>query len=98
MATDTDDTIRAKVVRAMHRNGFYEPRAVSVDGLASLSPVASDDEGRTKELIHEMARAEASPVVYKRVNQSVMLEVDSEDWVAAYIRRHDPDQLPWRLK
>jgi hypothetical protein len=97
MASDTDDTIRAKLVAKMHRNGFYEPSGVSIDGLANLA-VAGSDQGRAKELVHEMARADACPVIYKRVDASVMLEVDSQDWVAAYIRRNDPDQLTWDLE
>ena len=96
--SDSDDTIRAKLVRTLHRGGFYEPRGISVQGLANRAGVAASDEGRAAELTHELARADASPVIYKRVGDSVMLEVDSEDWVSAYIRRHDPEQLMWDLQ
>ena len=96
--SDSDDTIRAKLVRTLHRGGFFEPRSISVQGLANRSGVATSDEGRAAELAHELAREDASPVIYKRVGNSVMLEVDSEDWAVAFIRRHDPEQLMWDWK
>jgi len=96
--SDSDDTIRAKIVRTLHRGSFYEPQAIGINGLASAAPVASSDEGRVKTLADELAREEASPVIFKQVGKSVMLEVDSQQWVAAYIRRHDEEQLTWDLR
>jgi len=97
MNTEEDDTIRATILAKMHTQGFYEPRAVSVDGLVSMLPIQDHQSGRATELVHELARADASPVIYKQVDQSVMLEVNSDDWVEATIRRYDESQLPTGL-
>lgn len=95
---DSDETIRAKLLRALHRGGYYAPRGISVTGLVNAAPVASDDVGRAKEVTHEMARDGDEPVIYKVTGEAVMLESDEEDWVAARIEVHDADQLTWDLK
>ena len=94
----SDDTLKAKMARALHRNGLYEPAAWGIEKLVSRAGMASEDHGRAKELAHEMARDEACPVIYKRVDTAVMLEKDTTQWVAAYVRRHDKDQLTWDLE
>jgi len=95
----TDDEIKAGVVAKLHRKGHYQPSAVRVDVVAQFG-VASHDRGRAKDLIHAMAKNDASPVVYKPQSgrNAVMLETDSEGWVANWIMRHDETALPWDLK
>lgn len=93
----SDDTLRARIVVKMHRKGFYAPRGVTVDNAAQLA-AASHDVGRAKDLVREMAESDDAPVKWKRVGQAVMLEQDSESWVASYVRRYDPDEMPWNLE
>jgi hypothetical protein len=97
MVSDEPDTIRAKVLKSLHRGGFYAPRGISIQGLASMA-VATSDEKKAKELINEMARDDSTPIIYKDVGQAVMLETDSTDWVGDCIRRWDDDQLTWDLR
>lgn len=93
----SDDTLRARTVAKMHRKGWYDPVGAHVETVANVS-APSHDAGRAKELVREMADADDAPVRWKRVGQVVMLEQDSESWVASWIRRHDSDQLPWDLE
>jgi hypothetical protein len=95
MAQDSDDTIRAKLLKTMDRKGFYYPSRVQLENLASMAPVASSDEGRAEELAHQMARDESFPVRYVEIDRAVCLEVDSQRWTAARMRSLDPDQLEW---
>lgn len=95
MAPDSDDTIRAKLLKTLDRGGFYDPRGIAVDNLVNRAPVRSDDAGRAKELVHEMAADDSEPLVYKIVGESVMLEQDSRDWTLARIEYYDEEYLPW---
>lgn len=95
---DRDDEIRATILAKLHRNGFYEPRAVAIQ-TASTFGVKTNDRGRAKELISEMANSEAYPVQFHRVGQSVYLKTESTEWVASAIRRLAGEEaLPWDLK
>lgn len=95
---DRSDKIRATVLAKLHREGFYEPRGVSVDVAATFG-IASHNRGQAKDEIADMADSDEYPVVWKRVGQAVMLEQDSGSWVASSIRRHGGDDaLPWDLK
>lgn len=98
MTNGDDPTIRAKLLKTMHSNGYYQPRGVSVDGLVNQAPVASHNVGRAKTLVHEMANSDAEPVMYKVVGDAVMLKSDSTDHVMARIRIHDEEMLPWDRK
>lgn len=89
-----DDTIRAKILSTADRKGYYCPADTSVEGLADYS-VGPSDEGRAKELIHELARSDAEPLRYRRRNRTVCLEVDSQRWTAARIAYWDARQLEW---
>lgn len=96
MAND-DAKIKATVVLKLHHDGRYDPRAVPVEAAASWG-VASHNRGRAKELVDEMARDESSPVIYKIIGETVMLEHDRGK-VAAWIRRHGGDDaVPWDLE
>lgn len=95
MAPDTDDTLRAKLLKTLHRKGFYYPKHVNADNLVSMAPVASNDAGDAKDLVHELARSEADPVRYVEGTQSVALEVDSQRWTAARVAHFDAGQLEW---
>lgn len=92
--TNHDDTIRAKIMSTADRAGYYCPRETSVEGLADHA-VGPSDEGRAKELIHELARSDDCPLRYKRTGKTVCIEVDSQRWAAAYIARYDREQLEW---
>jgi|GEM_PF-3810683 len=93
--SNTDSTIRAKLLKTLDRGGFYEPKAIAVDNLVNRAPVPTDSAGRAKELSHTMASDEAEPVVYKIIGESVMLEKDSRDWAMARIAHYDEEYLPW---
>lgn len=93
----SDDKLRARIVAKMHRKGWYDPRGAHVETVANIA-AASHDVGRAKELVREMADADDAPVTWKRVGEAVHLEQDSESWAEAWIRRHDPDELPWDLE
>lgn len=94
---DRDDKIRAKVLEKLHRKGFYQPRGVAVETAVSIA-VATHNRGRAKELTREMAEDDSYPIIYRDWKESVYLEQDSESWVAASIRRHDDDAVPWDLE
>ncbi|WP_440767568.1 hypothetical protein [Natronorubrum sp. DTA7] len=95
---DRDSEIRATVLAKLHREGFYQPRGVSIDAAASFG-IASHDRGRAKELIREMATDDSYPLKYHVVKESVYLEQQSASWVAAKIRQHAGDEaVPWDLK
>ena len=100
MAPDDDATIKAKLLKTLHRGGYYAPRGISVTGLVNAAPVPSEDVGRAKELVHDMAASDEEPVTYKVTGEAVMLESssESEDWTAARIRHYDEEQLTWDLK
>jgi len=95
----TDDEIKAVLVAKMHRKGFYDPKGVKVDTAVQFG-VSTNDRGRAKDLLHAMAKNDASPVVYKPISgmSAVMLEQDSEGWVTSWIIQHDETALPWDLK
>jgi hypothetical protein len=95
MAQDTDDTIRAKVIRYLDREGVYYPRHDNIDKVATRAPVATSDEGRAKELAHDMARDDSYPVRYVHIDDSVCLKVDSQRWAASRIQSLDPSVLTW---
>ena len=94
MAPDSDDTIRAKLLSTADRNGVYFPRKTSVEGLADHA-VATSEEGRAKELIHELARSDSEPLRYVDTGKTVSLEVDSQRWTASRIAFWDSDRLEW---
>lgn len=97
MDSDTDK-VRATVLAKMHREGFYKPRAVAISTISSLG-IPSHLRGDAKEIVDEMARDDAYPVVFKHTGESVMLEQNSHKWVAAAIRRHGGDDaVPWDLE
>lgn len=98
MASDNDDTIRAKILRYLDRNGVYYPRHKSLEQVATLTGIAASDEGRAKILTQHMARGDASPVRFRETDETVCLEVDSQRWVAARIRSLDADVLTWDQK
>lgn len=89
-----DDTIRARILSTADRGGYYCPNDTSVEGLADHA-VGPSDEGRAKELIHELARSDAEPLQYRRRNKTVCLDVDSQRWTAARIAHYDSDVLEW---
>lgn len=96
--SDVDDTIRATILAKMHREGFYDPRAVAIDRAAAFG-IASHNRGRAKALVDEMARSDQYPIKFHRVGSSVMLQKDSHSWVAAAIKRHGGvDAVPWDLE
>lgn len=95
MAPNTDDTLRAKLLKTLDRKGFFYPRHVNTENLVSMAPIASNDAGDAKDLVHELARSEADPVRYVQGTESVALEVDSQRWTAARIAHYDADQLEW---
>lgn len=95
--TPSTDKIKATVVAKMHRNGYYDPRAVPVEGAASWG-VASHNRGLAKEVIAEMANADNTPVEWKVDGQVVFLRGSAYD-VALYIAAHGgSDAVPWDLK
>lgn len=93
----SDDKLRARIVAKLHRKGWYDPQGASVDTVANIA-AASHDVGRAKELVREMAQSDDAPLKWKVVGQAVFLEQDSASWAAAYIRRFNPDELPWDLE
>lgn len=95
MAPDSDDdTIRAKILSTADRNGHYCPNATSVEGLADHA-VGTSDEGRAKELIHELADDDGEPLRWMNQGATVCLKTDSQEWTAARIAHWDADQLEW---
>lgn len=92
---DNDNTIRAKVLRYLDRNGITYPRHKTIEQVSTKAPVAASDEGRAKDLTHEMARDDSYPVRYRETDTTVCLEVDSQRWVASRIRSLDASQLTW---
>jgi hypothetical protein len=98
----TDDDfpaeIAAKLTNTLHRGTFYCPRAISVQGLVNRAPVATDEMGEAKQVCHDMATADDTPVQYQVPGESVCLSKDWEDQVGDFIRALDPDQVPWDLQ
>lgn len=93
--SDTPDTLRAKVLRYLDRNGVYYPRHETVEQVTTKAGIAASDEGEAKELTHQMARDDSFPVRYRQIDKTVCLEVDSQRWVASRIRSLDPEALTW---
>lgn len=91
-------TLKAKVLSTLDRQGFYAPRAVAVEDLPNFVGVEAHEQGDVKEVTHEMARDEAEPVIYKVIDETVMLEQDSDQWAASRVRYHDADELEWPHK
>lgn len=96
--SDIPDTIRAKVLRYLDRNGVYYPRHESVEKVVTQTGIAASDEGEAKELTHQMARDDSYPVRFRQIDETVCLEVDSQRWVASRIRSLDPEVLTWDQK
>ena len=93
-----DNTIRARIVVKLHRQGEHQPNGmVSVEGAASMSVPASD-EGRAKDLLtNEMVSDPDCPVQWAVAGRSVVLERD-DDKIARYIERYGGSgMLPWDL-
>jgi len=95
MAPNPKDTLRAKLLKTLDRKGFYYPRHVQVDSLVNMAPIASNDAGDAKDLVHDLARSDADPVRYVEGTKTVALEVDSQRWSAARISHYDADVLEW---
>lgn len=89
-----EDTIRAKMLRYLERNGYYCPNAQAIDRVAQLS-VESHNEGLAKDLLDGMCRDESEPVRFRVPNETVCLKVDSQRWTASRIQFWDPSQLTW---
>lgn len=95
-----DDEIKAKTVAKLHRKGYYSPQGMALETAAGLG-IPTEKIGRAKELLRDMAQSDDAPVVWKPSSgrEAVCLSPDGgSDRVAAWIRRHDPDALPWDLK
>lgn len=95
MAPNKDDTIRAKILKTLDRGGFYYPKKIEVTTVPKRAPIASHDEGRAEQLVHDLARHSEDPLMYVRKKNTVALEVDSQRWVAARIKQWDPTVLEW---
>lgn len=96
--TDSIATIDAKIVRSLHRGGFYYPSDVPIDGLVGRTPIANSDRGKCRDRIHALANDDTTQVRYKHPGQTVCLKVNSSGWVEAFIREKDADQLPPDLR
>lgn len=95
MAPDSDDDeIRAKILSTADRRGHYCPNFTSVEGLADHA-VGTSDEGRAKELVHELADDAGEPLRWYHTGKTVCLNTDSQEWTAARIAHWDEDQLEW---
>lgn len=96
--SDTPDTIRAKILRYLDRNGISYPRHESVEKVVTHTGIAASDEGEAKELAHQMARDDSFPVRYRHIDSTICLEIDSQRWVASRIRSLDPEVMTWDQK
>jgi len=90
-----NETVAAKVLKMLDRKGYYHPRDVSIETVPSQAPVASHNEGVAQEVTHAMSRSDSYPVRYVVTDETVTLEVDSQRFTAATIRRLDENQLEW---
>lgn len=98
---DPDDdaaTIAAKMLKSLDRDGVYEPKKMSLDGLPDKTPVASHEEGDVVPIAREVVADETYPLKWVDHGQTVALEVDSQQWTAASIARLDEEQLEWAHK
>lgn len=95
MAPDTDETIKAKILKMLDRKGYYYPKHVAVENVAPQTPVAVHDKGRVPALVHDLARSDADPVRYVEGTDTVALKVDSQRHTAARIAYFDESQLEW---
>lgn len=95
---DAEASIAAKVLKVMDRKNFYSPRKVRVENLPSMTPVATHEEGDVPNVVEAMVKDESFPVRWSDIGASVTLEVDSQRYTAASIRRLAPDVLEWDHK
>lgn len=97
MASDIDDTLAARVLATMHTRGVYRhvrPGFVAVDHLAmDVHPSAP---GTAESVIRRLALDSNCPVEFYNPpdRSAVTLPGRSQSRVEAWIRDHDPDELP----
>lgn len=97
MASDIDDTLAARIMAAVHLRGAYRhvaPGFVAVDHLAmDVHPSAP---GTAASLIRRLALDDDCPLEFYNPpdRSAVTLPGRSQGRVEAWIRRHDPDELP----
>lgn len=101
MASDSDDTVKARVVAELHiRQAYAHLRGgfVAIDQLAiDLNPAAP---GTMASLIREVALDDDSPVEFYNPpdRSAVQLPSDGREAAQAWIEQHDPDELPFGMR
>lgn len=98
MASNTDDTIRARAVRYLHERFAYlrlSGNAERVDDVAAKVGEAKHVD-HAEALVREMAERTTAPLAYKDGTDETLvgLDIDSVDEAMYWIQRYDSSELP----